>query len=577
MRNFTTFGMIYRAFTLVVLCLTPAFLSADGEDPRGCTIVTISQNGRTFFGGNDDYHNLDSVYWISPGSSTTNGGIYFGHPDNVQQGFNERGLAYDANGLPSMPIVGHTGTTPGPARYTHYSIAILESCATVEEVITWVQTHEWHAAMHDQMHFADATGDAVVIGVGRDGRVAFTRKSSGNSYLVSTNFNLVNPGNGSYPCSRHKRATGMAAEIIGNGSATVTSVANIMERTHVETPSVWTLYSLVADLNARTVSVYFMFSWDKPITLHIDSELERVQGERYEVALSSLFPEDVRENAEIEIDKLRNQRDVWSVVGILWVGMIPLWLLLSWRLHWIKTSAASIFTIIILGPIGLVLSGFENRISEKRKGAESGSILKERFLTISTAPILASIVVSLAAGLNAIYLVASLSDAVLPQILILVIAPAVVALLVVPLLLTTEFPSTTYWRRFARLSAPVISVSSCAQAILLPIALPASLLIVHNVRAQWMLPLTILASSAIVSLLPAGLLFTYANLISRFGPVIWLLPTAAMIQRDRRTALIAAHGFRARPWYGVLWIAGALLILIAGIVATTQTILLLSR
>lgn len=52
------------------------------------------------FGGNDDYFTSDSYYWVDPGDDFRYGVIWIGQPDNVQQGVNECGLAYDANGLP---------------------------------------------------------------------------------------------------------------------------------------------------------------------------------------------------------------------------------------------------------------------------------------------------------------------------------------------------------------------------------------------------------------------------------------------------------------------------------------------
>jgi hypothetical protein len=98
------------------------------------------------------------------------------------------------------PVTSHPGRKPVHGGYTSYPIRILQECATVEDVITWVQEHRWHTMMHDQLHFVDATGDAVVISAGPDGEVAFTRKPAGDGFLVSTNFNLANPSNGSYPC-----------------------------------------------------------------------------------------------------------------------------------------------------------------------------------------------------------------------------------------------------------------------------------------------------------------------------------------------------------------------------------------
>ena len=93
-----------------------------------------------FFGGNDDYINRDSTYWVDSGGATRYGApgygaIYFGEPDHVQQGFNEKGLAYGANGLDRAPVTSHPGSKPVYGGYSSYPIQILQEFATVEEVI----------------------------------------------------------------------------------------------------------------------------------------------------------------------------------------------------------------------------------------------------------------------------------------------------------------------------------------------------------------------------------------------------------------------------------------------------------
>jgi hypothetical protein len=181
--------------------------TCNGSISSGCTVFTVSKGDQVFFGGNDDYTNPDSYYWVDPGDGDNYGAIWIGTRDNVQQGVNEKGLAYDANGLPRVDTNPHPERKPVSGGYSSYPIYILHECATVEEVINWVNAHQWHSYMHDQMHFADATGDAVIISAGADGEIVFTRKPPGDSFLVSTNFNVANPRNGSYPCQRYETAT----------------------------------------------------------------------------------------------------------------------------------------------------------------------------------------------------------------------------------------------------------------------------------------------------------------------------------------------------------------------------------
>ncbi|MBW2410443.1 MAG: hypothetical protein JRF72_11645 [Deltaproteobacteria bacterium] len=206
----------------------------DGTVPSGCTVLTLSRGEQVFFGGNDDYINPDSYYWVDPGDAQNYGAIWIGQPDNVQQGVNEQGLAYDSNGLPRVDVNPHSERIPVSGSYTSYPIHILHECATVEEVITWVKAHEWHSFMHDQMHFADATGDAVIISAGTDGEVVFTRKPPGDGFLVSTNFNVANPANGfDYPCWRYDRAQELLGQLVNQGGKlTAQDAASVLDAVH---------------------------------------------------------------------------------------------------------------------------------------------------------------------------------------------------------------------------------------------------------------------------------------------------------------------------------------------------------
>jgi hypothetical protein len=331
----------------------PASPSCGDSGLRHCTVVTVSQGDRVFFGGNDDYINRDSTYWVDPGSDTRYGAIYFGKRDNVQQGFNEKGLAYDSNGLPAAPVSAHPGPKPVYGGYTSYPIQILRECATVEEAIAWVREHQWHEVMHDQLHFADATGDAVVISAGPNGRVAFTRKPTGDSFLVSTNFNVANPLNGGYPCWRYGRAEEMLSEIQSQDELTVERVASIMEAVHVESPSGWTLYSVVADLQQRLVYVYFMFQYDAPIVLNIDEEIALPHAAR---PLSELLPEETRQRADRAYRGLMARPARCNTAGFIWLGLVAVSLVTLFLA--VKRERGghviSIPAVTALGPVGLL-------------------------------------------------------------------------------------------------------------------------------------------------------------------------------------------------------------------------------
>ena len=325
----------------------------NNAEVRHCTVITISLGDRVFFGGNDDYINRDSTYWVDAGGPDHYAAIFFGKPENVQQGFNEVGLAYDANGLPRVPVTSHPGRKPVYGGYASYIIQILQACATVDEVVAWVQEHQWHELMHDQMHFADATGDAVVISAGPDGKVAFTRKAPGDGFLVSTNFNLANPSNGGYPCWRYSRAEEMLGQIRGQDELTKDRVASVMEAVHVEGPSGWTLYSVVADLRLRLVYVYFMFQYDAPLVLSIDHEITQSQPPR---PLSELFPEETRQQADRAYQRLVTRSSRCAIAGWAWLGLVAGCLLVLVLLARSRRRGLAYWipVVAVLGPVGLL-------------------------------------------------------------------------------------------------------------------------------------------------------------------------------------------------------------------------------
>jgi hypothetical protein len=223
----------------------------------------------------------------------------------------------------------------------------------VEEVIAWVQEHQWHEVMHDQLHFADATGDAVVISAGPDGKVAFTRKPAGDGFLVSTNFNLANLSNGSYPCWRYARAEKMLSRIEIEAELTAERVASIMEAVHVEGPSGWTLYSLVADLRGGLVYVYFMFQYDAPIVLSIDEQIAQPQNSR---PVSELFPEETQQLAERAYQRLMARSTRCDVIGFAWLGIVALSLVALLLLARPRRRGTGFWVLVValLGPFGLL-------------------------------------------------------------------------------------------------------------------------------------------------------------------------------------------------------------------------------
>lgn len=339
-----------------------------GDAPSGCTVFTVSKGDRVFFSGNDDYINPDSYYWVDPGDNGNYGAIWIGEPDNVQQGVNEKGLAYDANGLPRVDTNPHWERKPVSGGYSSYPIHILQECATVEEVIDWVKAHQWHSYMVDQMQFADASGDAVVISAGVDGELVFTRKPPGDGYLVSTNFNLANPTNGyGYPSQRYETATKQLSELVSReGELTPRDATAVLDAVHVDGGASWTIESLVADLPNGVVYIYSYHQFDQPVVLNVAEEIANPPPPG---PMSRLFPEEVQKEAARRYQQAISNQGRCSLIGKIWVGLVLASLVLL-ILFTFRNHRAWIFwlpVLIILGPLGLLVW----LIGGRKQGASS--------------------------------------------------------------------------------------------------------------------------------------------------------------------------------------------------------------
>lgn len=236
-----------------------------------CTIFTVSNGETILFGNNEDYTNPKTFFWVVPAGNGNYGGVYFGF-DNLwaQGGINEKGLCYDWNALPAAELNKHPERQPFVAKKIGFGAWVLNRCATVEEAIELAKKYSLGSKLKAQIHFADATGDAVVISTGPDGELAFTRKPQGDGYLVSTNFNRANTSNAySYPCRRYDKAVEMLEKIEGQSDLTIDYAKSILDAVHVEGPESNTLYSNIFDLLNGVVYLYHWHQYDEVVTLNV--------------------------------------------------------------------------------------------------------------------------------------------------------------------------------------------------------------------------------------------------------------------------------------------------------------------
>ena len=362
--------LFFAAHLLWLNALSQSALTKEQKIPSGCSVITISKGDRVFFGGNDDYINPDQWYFVEKGDSSKFGVIWIGRPDDPQQGVNEKGLAYDANGLPRFEVNPHIERNPVDGQYYHnYLMQILHECSTVKEVIDWANKHQRFPYMHDQMHFADKTGDAVIISAGKDGEMVFTRKPGGDGFLVSTNFNVANPSNGfDYPCWRFDKANELLGQLIDNAEPlSYKDVTNVMDAVHQESSS-WTIETLVADLTNGVIYLYYFYQYDDPAVINIKEELAN-PGEAG--PLSKLFPAKVQQEAAKRYREVTKTIRMNNVIGRSWAALLIISLVLLFILpdrrkglrFWIPA-------VIVFGPVALIAKQIavrQGKITQFRK------------------------------------------------------------------------------------------------------------------------------------------------------------------------------------------------------------------
>ena len=257
-----------------------------------CTIFTVSNGETVMFGGNEDQTPNSSFLVVD--NSGTFGVVYFATPWKemplvMQMGINEMGLCYDANWIPKEKL------NPHPERKSQNEWAVtqlMREASTVEEVISKIFTYNWGNSISYQIHFADKSGDAAVIHPGLDGELTYTRKSKGNGYLISTNFNLAKLDKGnwssSYSSDRYKTADKMLSTIGAQNDLTVEFIATVLRATHQRYGRLKTLYSAVYDLQKLRINLYYDRQFDSPYMLDVKKELAKTTFHR-KVSLKDLI------------------------------------------------------------------------------------------------------------------------------------------------------------------------------------------------------------------------------------------------------------------------------------------------
>jgi len=252
-----------------------------------CTIITASNSETVLFAGNQDQTPVDSYLVVD--KVGTFGVVYFAtpwmsNPLVMMKGINEMGLSYDGNWLSKEKLNSH------PERKPQYEWAItklMKEVSTVEEVLSVIFTYDWGSSISYQIHFADKSGDAVIIHAGTDGELTYSRKAKGIDYLISTNFNVAKLDKGDWSCWRYSTAEKMLSKIDTENDLTVNFMTSVLNATHQN--EMWkTIFSTIYDLKKLRIYLFYNHQFDNPYIIDVKEELAKTDVYR-KVSLKDLI------------------------------------------------------------------------------------------------------------------------------------------------------------------------------------------------------------------------------------------------------------------------------------------------
>jgi hypothetical protein len=233
------------------------------------------------------------VMWTVTTQGSDHGRICFGRHDDCEDGMNDQGLFV---AIAATPPNGGFKSRDEPVSGPHALNQLLAQCATVDDAIRWWKKHPnviincdcnrreflgitgayKNTGIGGHILMADKRGNSVVC-EWEKGKLKVIRKAG--RYQLITNFLLSKPDSADPSDSRFAAGTKILDEA---GKPSIVTCVEALKATSTQL----TRYSVVYDLAAGNVHVYYCGHFEKIITFHLNDELKMGA---YEVRLDTLF------------------------------------------------------------------------------------------------------------------------------------------------------------------------------------------------------------------------------------------------------------------------------------------------
>jgi hypothetical protein len=242
-------------------------VSFAGDGPSSTAFVCRMGSG-VLFGNSQDGAADVPLAWTIPPADGRHGGLFLGLSDGYAQGgVNDVGLCFGTTSVPTPPATEQTGALPTSHPVDFCQAALLE-CASVDELEPWLYTHILARIDGTQFLFSDATGATLVVGVDPMGSVFIDRKYT--PFRVITNYSILAPWLGGYPCWRFQRATAdLQAIESGAVALSLGPVVDILQAVDSPNGPSETVYSNVFDPVNGVVTLYNRHNVDRPVIMSV--------------------------------------------------------------------------------------------------------------------------------------------------------------------------------------------------------------------------------------------------------------------------------------------------------------------
>lgn len=260
---------MYKSILLIVLtflvlwCLPVVPLSA-------CSIFSLIDGDTYYMAGNEDWRSQNNSVRFVPAKKGAFGYAVFsvnGFIDTYPQiGLNDRGLCVDWATVPASPYKNKRNRKDlrSPLLFE-----LLRTCRSVDDVINFVNTHNTPHLAEEHLMVADRAGNSVVLEWDEKDVTVIKRKET---YQLITNFRLLKPEAGWYPCDRYSRAEKMLKA--RKTEAVQGYVRDILAAIQM-TGDYFTQYSYIFDLTKNHMVIYNARDYTRFAKIRLDDALKK--------------------------------------------------------------------------------------------------------------------------------------------------------------------------------------------------------------------------------------------------------------------------------------------------------------